>query len=74
MMTPASVNSTLTDTAFAKNWSTIMRLYARDDNQGKMVGAWMADRYRGKTIAFVHDKSTLREGSSGPNLTLGARA
>ena len=58
MMTPASVNSRLTDEAFAKGWSTIMRFYARDDSQGKMVGAWMADRYRDKKIAFVHDKST----------------
>jgi branched-chain amino acid transport system substrate-binding protein len=58
MMTPASVNSKLTDNAFAKGWPTIMRFYARDDNQGKMVGAWMAGRYREKKIAFVHDKST----------------
>jgi branched-chain amino acid transport system substrate-binding protein len=58
MMTPASVNSKLTDAAFAKGWPTIMRFYARDDNQGKMVGAWMADRYRDKKIAFVHDKRT----------------
>jgi branched-chain amino acid transport system substrate-binding protein len=58
MMTPASVNSKLTDNAFAKGWPTIMRFYARDDNQGKIVGAWMADRYRNKKIAFVHDKST----------------
>jgi branched-chain amino acid transport system substrate-binding protein len=35
-----------------------MRFYARDDNQGKMMGAWIADRYRDKKIAFVHDKST----------------
>jgi branched-chain amino acid transport system substrate-binding protein len=58
MMTPASVNSKLTDNAFAKGWPTIMRLYARDDNQGRMVGAWMADKYKNKKIAFVHDKST----------------
>src|ERR1700722_11070060 len=58
MMTPASVNSKLTDAAFAKGWPTIMRFYAWDDTQGKMVGAWMADRYRDKKIAFVHDKST----------------
>jgi len=57
MMTPSSVNSKLTDNAFAKGWPTIMRLYARDDNQGKMLGAWMADKYRNKKIAFVHDKS-----------------
>lgn len=62
MMTPASVNSKLTDDAFAKGWPTIMRFYARDDSQGKMVGAWMADRYKGKKIAFVHDKSTYGKG------------
>ena len=58
MMTPASVNSKLTDNAFAKGWPTIMRFYARDDNQGKWLGAWMADKYKNKKIAFVHDKST----------------
>ena len=57
MMTPSSVNSKLTDNAFAKGWPTIMRLYARDDAQGRMLGAWMADKYRNKKIAFVHDKS-----------------
>jgi branched-chain amino acid transport system substrate-binding protein len=62
MMTPACVNSKLTDNAFAKGWPTIMRLYVRDDNQGKMLGAWIADRYRDKKIAFVHDKSTYGKG------------
>jgi branched-chain amino acid transport system substrate-binding protein len=57
MMTPSSVNSKLTDNAFAKGWPTIMRFYVRDDNQGKMMGAWLADRYKDKNIAFVHDKS-----------------
>ena len=62
MMTPACVNSKLTDNAFAKGWPTIMRLYVRDDNQGKMLGAWIADRYKDKKIAFVHDKSTYGKG------------
>ena len=57
MMTPSSVNSKLTDNAFAKGWPTIMRFYARDASQGKMLGAWMADKYRNKKIAFLHDKS-----------------
>jgi branched-chain amino acid transport system substrate-binding protein len=58
MMTPSSVNSKLTDNAFAKGWPTIMRFYVRDDNQGKMMGTWIADRYKDKKIAFLHDKST----------------
>jgi branched-chain amino acid transport system substrate-binding protein len=62
MMTPACVNSKLTDNAFAKGWPTIMRLYVRDDNQGKMLGAWIADRCRDKKVAFVHDKSTYGKG------------
>jgi branched-chain amino acid transport system substrate-binding protein len=62
MMTPASVNSKLTDNAFAKGWPTIMRFYVRDDNQGKMLGAWIADRYKDKKIAFVHDKSAYGKG------------
>ena len=62
MMSPASVNAKLTDEAFAKHWPTIMRLYLRDDNQGKMLGAWMAEKYKDKKIAFVHDKSTYGKG------------
>ena len=62
VMTPACVNSKLTDNAFAKGWPTIMRLYVRDDNQGKMLGAWIADRYKDKKIAFVHDKSPYGKG------------
>jgi branched-chain amino acid transport system substrate-binding protein len=57
MMTPSSVNSKLTDNAFAKGWPTIMRFYVRDDNQGKMMGTWIADRYKDKKIAFLHDKA-----------------
>jgi hypothetical protein len=37
-----SVNSKLTDNAGAKGRPTIMRLYGRGDNQGNMVGAWIA--------------------------------
>ena len=62
MMTPASVNSKLTDNAFAKGWPTFMRLYVCDDDQGKILGAWIADRYKDKKIAFVHDKSTYGKG------------
>jgi branched-chain amino acid transport system substrate-binding protein len=57
MMTPAALNSKLTDNAFAKGWPTIMRLYVRDDDQGKMLGDWMANRYRENRIAFLHDKT-----------------
>jgi branched-chain amino acid transport system substrate-binding protein len=57
MMSPASVNSKLTDVAFAKGWSTIMRFYTRDDAQGALIGNWMAQSYKDKVIAFLDDKS-----------------
>jgi len=62
MMSPATVNSKLTDEAFAKGWTTIMRLYARDDAQGDLIGSWLAKTYAGKKIAFVHDKSAYGRG------------
>ena len=62
MMTPASVSAKLTDTAAAKGWSTIFRVYTRDDIQGELMGAFMAARYKDKVIAFVHDKGTYGKG------------
>lgn len=62
MMTPASVNAKLTDIAFAKGWTTIMRLYARDDVQGIMIGSYIAAHYKDQKIAFLHDKSAYGKG------------
>jgi branched-chain amino acid transport system substrate-binding protein len=59
MMTPASVNSKLTDQAAERHWPNIMRLYVRDDAQGQLVGQWMAAHFAGKRIAFIHDKSAF---------------
>jgi len=62
MMTPATVNSKLTDGVFAKGWTTIMRLYARDDAQGELIGSWIAARCADRRIAFLHDKSAYGRG------------
>ena len=62
MMTPASINAKLTDHAFAKGWTTIMRLITRDDMQGELMGPWMASHYADKKIAFLHDKSAYGKG------------
>jgi branched-chain amino acid transport system substrate-binding protein len=62
MMTPASVNARLTDAAFAKGWTTIMRFYARDDVQGALVGGWIAEKFKPRRIAFLHDKSAYGKG------------
>ena len=57
MMSPASSNPVLTDDAAAKGWSTIMRLYTRDDAQGAFIGPWIAQKYAGKNVVILHDKS-----------------
>ena len=62
MMTPASVSAKLTDTAAAKGWTNIFRVYTRDDIQGELVGSFMAEHDRDKTIVFVHDKGTYGKG------------
>jgi branched-chain amino acid transport system substrate-binding protein len=62
MMSPASVSAKLTDIAFAKGWTGIFRVYTRDDIQGDLMGAFMAERAKGKVVAFVHDKGTYGKG------------
>jgi branched-chain amino acid transport system substrate-binding protein len=58
MMTPASSNPVLTD----KGEPTIMRLYGRDDAQGAFVGPWIAEKYKGKKVAILNDKSAYGKG------------
>ena len=58
MMSPASSNPALTE----KGHPTIMRLYPRDDRQGEFIAPWIADRYKGKKIAILHDKSAYGKG------------
>jgi branched-chain amino acid transport system substrate-binding protein len=62
MMTPASSNPRLTDEAAAKGWTTIMRLYGRDDTQGKYIGPWIAQHYKGQKIVILHDKGAYGKG------------
>jgi branched-chain amino acid transport system substrate-binding protein len=58
MMSPASSNPTLTE----KGHPTIMRLYGRDDAQGAFIAPWIAQKYKGKKIAVLHDKSAYGKG------------
>ncbi len=62
MMSPASSNPAMTDDAAAKGWTTIMRLYTRDDAQGAFLGPWMAEKYKGKNVVVLHDKSAYGQG------------
>lgn len=62
MMSPASSNPDLTDAAAKNGWPTIMRLYTRDDAQGAFIGPWIAQKYAGKNVVVLHDKSAYGQG------------
>ena len=62
MMTPASSNPKLTEDAASNKWSTILRLYGRDDAQGAYIGPWIAKHYGTGKVAVLHDKSAYGKG------------
>lgn len=57
-ITPAATNPRVTE----RNMWNIFRVCGRDDQQGGMAGAIIADKYKGKRIAIVHDKTTYGQG------------
>ena len=57
-ITPASTNVKFTERGM---WNTF-RTCGRDDQQGAVAGEYLADKYKGKKIAFVHDKTPYGKG------------
>ncbi len=58
MMSPSASNPALTE----KGHPTIMRLFGRDDAQGGFIAPWIAENYKGKKIAILHDRSAYGKG------------
>jgi branched-chain amino acid transport system substrate-binding protein len=61
-ISPASTNPALTDDAAKKGWINVFRVCGRDDQQGKVAGAYLAAHFKGKPIAIIDDKSTYGKG------------
>ncbi|NVO16348.1 MAG: branched-chain amino acid ABC transporter substrate-binding protein [Rhodoplanes sp.] len=57
-ITPAATNPKITERGM---WN-IFRVCGRDDQQGGMAGAIIAEKFKGKRIAVVHDKTTYGQG------------
>src|SRR5690242_16293433 len=57
-ITPAATNPKVTERGM---WN-IFRVCGRDDQQGGLAGQIIANKYKGKRIAIVHDKTTYGQG------------
>ena len=58
MISPASTSPKLTE----QGQSYVFRVAGRDDQQGAVIGQYLAERFAGKRIAIVHDKSAYGKG------------
>jgi branched-chain amino acid transport system substrate-binding protein len=58
MITPSSTHPRLTE----EGRQNVFRLIGRDDTQGELAGAFLAERFARRRIAILHDGSTYGEG------------
>jgi branched-chain amino acid transport system substrate-binding protein len=58
VVTPAATNPKVTERGM---WN-VFRVCGRDDQQGTLAGAIIAQRFKGKRVAIVHDKTTYGQG------------
>ncbi len=66
-ISPASTNPKYTDERPGKG---TMRVCGRDDQQGDVAGKFLAEKFAGKKIAFVHDKTAYGKGLADATLAV----
>ncbi len=57
-ISPASTNPKLTD----RGYFNVFRTCGRDDQQGVVAGNYIAENFKGKKVAIVHDKQAYSKG------------
>jgi branched-chain amino acid transport system substrate-binding protein len=57
-VTPSATNPKVTERGL---WDAF-RTCGRDDQQGKVAGAYILDKYKGKNVAVLHDKTPYGQG------------
>jgi branched-chain amino acid transport system substrate-binding protein len=58
VITPAATNPRVTE----RNMWNVFRVCGRDDQQGGVAGNLIADKFKGKRVAVIHDKTTYGQG------------
>ena len=58
VITPGATNPKVTD----RNMWNVFRVCGRDDQLGSAAGAIIADKFKGKRVAIIHDKTTYGQG------------
>jgi branched-chain amino acid transport system substrate-binding protein len=61
MITPTATSPKLTD----EGGASIFRVAGRDDQQGAVLGKYLAERFADKRVAFIHDKTAYGKGLAG---------